>query len=76
MTGNLQNDLLLQIQEQQVENARILGKIAADVEALAGPKGRVSKLENHETRNFWVSIAIAPALALAHGIARKLGVNI
>jgi len=74
--GDLTNDILIQIHEQQLRSAEALGRIEADIRALAGPEGRVTKLERAGTRNFWISTAVAPALALAHGLARKFGVNV
>lgn len=68
--------LLSDIRDTQLQQAETQGKMAERIEALAGEHGRVTALEKQQSRNFWVSVAIAPALALAHGIARKLGVNV
>lgn len=53
-----------------------LAAVKTAVEGLAGPSGRVTKIENSQTRQWWVSTAILPVLALTHAIARKLGVQI
>jgi hypothetical protein len=37
---------------------------------------RLDSLDRAQTQNWWLSVCIAPALALAHGAVRKLGVNI
>ena len=50
--------------------------LTVKIEALSGPTGRVTALESAAKRQFWYSMGIAPALAVAHGIARKFGVNI
>lgn len=46
------------------------------VESLSGPQGRVTKLEEEQRRNFWMTVCIGPALALAHGAARKFGFQV
>ena len=46
------------------------------VTELAGPEGRVKRLEDDQRRQWWVTICVAPALALAHSVARKLGVQV
>ena len=69
-------EILHEIRDRQVDNAVSLGKVETHVENLAGPQGRVTALESSHRRQWWVTVAIAPALALAHGIARKLGVQI
>lgn len=69
-------DLLQSIRETQLDQATRQGEMAANIEALAGVHGRVTKLEHAATRNFWISTLVAPVLALAHGIARKYGVNV
>lgn len=46
------------------------------VESLSGPDGRITKLEDEQRRQWWITVCIAPVLALAHSIARKLGVQI
>lgn len=62
-------DILLEIKSE-------LSRTTTLVEGLAGPEGRIKKLEVDNTRQWWLAVAIAPALALAHGVARKLGVQI
>jgi hypothetical protein len=68
--------LLQDIRETQLHQAELQGKMSSDIEALAGPHGRVTNLEHAQTRNFWTATLVAPILALAHGVARKYGVNI
>ena len=60
--------------EQHVSES--LGRIEAKVDALAGPQGRVTALEESQVRQMWLTIAIAPTLAFLHGIARKLGFDV
>jgi hypothetical protein len=69
-------DLLKTIRDTQLEQAQQQGAMAAHIEALSGTHGRVTALEHQQARNFWLSVAIAPLLAIAHGVARKFGVNI
>lgn len=76
MTQTLSNDLLCQILENQVKQAETLGKIQGDVSSLSGPEGRVTALERKETRNFWMTTAIGPALLGLHAALRKFGIQI
>lgn len=45
------------------------------VESLTGKGGRIAALEATDTRQWYLSVA-APLLVLAHGVARKFGVQI
>jgi len=76
MTQQLSNDLLCQIIDNQREQAQLLGETKSAIDGLAGPEGRVTKLEKAATRNFWYTMCIAPALAIAHAAARKFGMQI
>lgn len=69
-------NLLRDIRETQLVQAEEIGKIGASVEALAGPQGRVTKLETSSRNQWWFTSAVAPMLAVAHAVARKLGVAI
>ena len=68
--------ILREIRDRQVDYAVSLGKVETHVENLAGPQGRVTELESSLRRQWWVTVAIAPFLAVAHAVARKLGVQI
>jgi hypothetical protein len=46
------------------------------VEGLAGPEGRIKNLERDQNRQWWVTAAVAPTLALMHATARKFGINV
>jgi hypothetical protein len=59
-----------------LEMAQAVGRIEGKLDSLCGPEGRVTRLERSQTRQWWFSMAVAPALAGLHGIARKLGVNV
>ena len=65
------------------DTVKILLEIKADVAAtlakvdsLGGPEGRLTKLEDSQTYQWWFTAAIAPVLTVVHGVARKLGVQI
>ena len=60
-------------EEWYSEVSRSLGRIEGKLDA---QNGRIKKLEDDATRQWWVSIAIAPALALMHSVARKLGIDV
>ena len=68
--SDLSNDLLLQIHSQQTEMAEALGRIEGDLTA------RVKGLETDATRNWWVTAAITPFMALLHWTARKSGITV
>lgn len=69
-------DLVKDIRTTQLNQAATMGKIEANVESLCGPQGRVTALETSRTRQWWVTVAIAPALSGLFAIARKFGVTI
>jgi hypothetical protein len=75
-TVSLSNDLLLQIIEHQHESARVLGEIRSDITNLAGPEGRIKKLENSQTLNWWMTYVVTPCLLLARSIAHALGAKV
>jgi hypothetical protein len=62
--------------EYNYEMVRTLARIEEKVDSLAGEHGRVTALEKQANRHWWFTVAIAPALALAHGVCRKLGLDI
>lgn len=64
------------MQERLIEMAQTLGRIEGKLDSLAGPTGRVTKLEEAHTRQWWVTIAIGPALAIAHQALRKFGITV
>lgn len=54
--------------------ALAIGRIEGKLEVLCGPEGRITKIEKSQTRQWWFSMAVAPFLAIAQAVARKLGV--
>jgi hypothetical protein len=63
----------------QLKVAEALGRIEQKINDIASPNGlsgRVKALEDNKVRQFWVTVAIAPTLAVLHGVARKFGVDI
>lgn len=66
-------------QERRAGNTQMaedIGYIKGMLEGLCGPEGRVTKIEQAQTRHWWLTVAIGPALALAHQFLRKVGVNV
>ena len=62
--------------QYNLEMAQALGRIEAKVDSLCGPEGRVTKLEKAQERQWWMTFVVTPFLLLAHGVARKFGVNV
>lgn len=70
MSKDLVSDILLQIQEQQQADSKVLHELKGNIEV------RVKKLEDASHLNWWITYIVTPALMLAHGVARKFGVQI
>lgn len=76
--SDLATQILLQIQEQQVDNARMMGAMAADVKTLVENSGefetRVSALEKKSWKQtgFFGGVMLVGEPAI-HFIAKKLG---
>lgn len=67
------------MQERRQHNGQMaedIGYIKAMLEGLAGPTGRITKLEEAQTRQWWLMVGIGPALAIFHQALRKFGVNV
>jgi hypothetical protein len=62
--------------QYNLEMAQAIGRIEGKLDSLCGPEGRVTKLENAQTRQWWLTAVVVPILAVAHAFARKMGVNI
>lgn len=62
--------------ELTIQMAQAIGRIEGKLDSLCGPEGRVTKLENAQTRQWWFTVAIGPALAILHGVARKFGLSV
>lgn len=62
---------------QNLQMAEDIGSIKAMLEGLAGPQGRVTKIEESqdraETRQWIHTAVIVPIVGAAHVIAHKLG---
>lgn len=76
MNDQFLRDLVLQMRDEQVSMTQTLARIEARVEDLSGPQGRVTKLESAQSRQWWVTAAIAPFLTICAAIAKKFGVTI
>jgi hypothetical protein len=63
-------------QDKLVEMAQTLGRIEGKLDSLTGPEGRITKIEKEQERQFWITVAIAPALAALHQLLRKFGVTV
>ena len=64
---------LRDIRATQLTQAESNGRIEVSLSALAGPEGRVTKLEKSATRQWWLNVAVLPIIASLHSIARKMG---
>ena len=67
------------MEERRRGNDQLISDVAyikATLDNLAGPKGRISKLEDDATRHWWLTVAVAPFLAAIHGILRKVGLDV
>lgn len=53
-----------------------IGYMRGLLEGLAGPEGRVTKLERSAERNWWMTYVITPTLFIAKGIAGHFGVKV
>lgn len=56
--------------------AEDIGYMRGLLEGLAGPQGRVTKLEAAATRNWWMTYVVTPFLFLAKGIAVHFGAKV
>jgi hypothetical protein len=75
-TNSVVFNMLRDIRDTQLEQAESLGKMAGQIDSLAGAEGRVTKLESAQTRQWWFTFAIAPVLMIAKGIVNHFGVKI
>lgn len=77
MTSNDQYLALLnEIRTTQISQAEKFGRMAGQIEALAGPNGRISALETTDTRQYWMHALVIPVLTALHVIARRSGIAI
>lgn len=70
MSQDFVKDVLLQIQEQQLSDSKVLYELKGNMSA------RVEKLENAATHNWWFTYVVTPILLLASATARHFGVKI
>jgi hypothetical protein len=67
------------MQERRQHNDQMasdIGYMKGLLEGLAGPEGRVTKLEKQHERQWWVTYVVTPCLILASHVAQKFGVKI
>ena len=69
-------ELLSEIRTTQIEQARQLGRIDGQLEALGGPQGRINSLEATNNRQWWLHAAVLPIMFSIHGFAHKIGLNL
>lgn len=62
--------------EGNIQMAADIGYMRGVLEGLAGPQGRITKLESAATRNWWMTYVVTPALFIGHAIARNMGARI
>lgn len=70
MSQDFVKDLLLQIQEQQTADSKVLHELKGNMEP------RIKSLENAQTRNWWMTYVVTPVLFLASSTARHFGVRL
>lgn len=63
-------------EEFNIEFSGSLGRIEGKLDTLVGDHGRIAALEREQNRQWWVTAAIAPVLALLHAIARHFNVDV
>jgi 2,3-bisphosphoglycerate-independent phosphoglycerate mutase len=63
------------IRRTQINQAEVSGRIEANLAALSGPEGRVTKLENTNTRQWWLHAAVLPLVFIFKGVAKHLGLD-
>lgn len=74
MSGEQNNamfNMLRDIHEGQIEQARTLGRIEGNYTSTCD---RLDKLEASATRNWWMTYVVTPALVIGHGILKYLRV--
>lgn len=60
-----------------IEIAQAVGRMEGMLdEALKSDRERISKIEQSLERQWWMTYVITPMLLVAHGVARKFGVQI
>lgn len=67
------------MQERRAHNEQMasdIGYIRGVVESLAGPEGRITKLEKAAERQWWVTYVVTPAIIAVGHAARAFGVKI
>lgn len=63
--------------QRLIEIATAVGRIEGKLdEALKADRERLTKLEKAHERQWWMSYVITPFIVIAHGVARKFGVQI
>jgi hypothetical protein len=70
MSKDLVTDILLQMQEQQQADSRVLHEMKGNIDV------RVKKLEDAQRLNWWMTYVVTPAFMLAHAVARQFGVRV
>ena len=53
-----------------------LQRIETKIDLLSGPDGRIRALEKASERQWWFTMAVAPALAVGHTILRAFKLNV
>lgn len=53
-----------------------LGRIEQKVDDLSGPQGRVTHMENAQTRQWWYTFSVVPLIEIGREILRHFGVRV
>lgn len=72
MSSDIQfvKDTLLQMQEEQVAQGKLLAEMKGNVTA------RVDSLEHSRKTNFWTTYVVAPLLGIAHAVCAHYGIRV
>lgn len=69
-------NLVQEIRSTQLDHATNTGRIEAKLDSLIGPGGRITQLEDHNARQWWLTMAVIPVMGVFHAAARKLGIDV
>jgi hypothetical protein len=66
-------------EERRIGNIKLIEDVAyirASLDALTGPDGRIKAIEKEAEKQWWVTVALAPLMGIAHAVSRKFGLDV